>query len=232
LAIIGGELKLVHSGGTSAVNIVDVMTGVQTTVLRISSGSYGSGKAVGYVGYGNFLGAYSDGQAVSVHRYFPNSVRSRFEIFYSARPYRYPFVYWKENFIAGPVYSLSWWEEVLALDEDTSGDPVEIRNSLPNTDTREPNPQSAEGVFYGNWGNEGFALRKIIAGNATVIDNEIQLGGAVYPRGLYINRAGEWYFRYADGSEVLVPEVLAPMKQKYYVLPYWTDGIKVYRILG
>ena len=233
LAVIGGELKLVHSGGTSAVNIVDVMTGVQTTVLRISSvGSYG-GKAVGYVGYGNFLGAYdSYGQAVSVHRYFPNSVRSRFEIFYSARPYRYPFVYWKENFIAGPVYSLSWWEEVLALDEDTSGDPVEIRNSLPNNDTREPNPQSAEGVFYGNWGNEGFALRKIIAGNATVIDNEIQLGGAVYPRGLYINRAGEWYFRYADGSEVLVPEVLAPMMQKSYVLPYWTDGIKVYRILG
>jgi len=231
LAIIGGELKLVHSGGTSAVNIVDVMTGVQTTVLRISSGSYGSGKAVGYVGYGNFLGAYSDGQAVSVHRYFPNSVRSRFEIFYSARPYRYPFVYWKGNFIAGPVYSVSWWEEVLALDEDTSGDPVRIHNSL-DKNTCEPNPQSTEGVFYGNWGNEGFALRKIIASYATVIDDEIQLGGAVYPRGLYINRAGEWYFRYADGSEVLVPEVLAPMMQISYVLPYWTDGIKVYRILG
>ena len=65
-----------------------------------------------------------------------------------------------------------------------------------------------------------------------MIDDEIQLGGAVYPRGLYINRDGEWYFRYADGSEVLVPEVLPPMMQKSYVLPFWTDGIKVYRILG
>ena len=233
IAIIGGRVYLVHSGGEGSVYRVDVLTGEQDTLTRISSGSYGSRKAVGYVGYGNFLGAYdSNGQAVSVHRYFPNSVRSRFELFYSARPYRYPFVYWKGNFFDGPVYSTSWWEEVLALDEDTSGDPVRIDNSLPNKSKCEPNPQSSEGVFYGNWRNEGFALRKIIANNATVIDDEIQLGGAVYPRGLYINRAGEWYFRYADGSEVLVPEVLAPMMQKSYVLPFWTDGIKVYRIVG
>ena len=65
--------------------------------------------------------AYVDGQATSVHGTSQIQFAAGSRCFYGARPYRYPFVYWKSNFFTQPVGSVSWWEEVLALDEDTSG---------------------------------------------------------------------------------------------------------------
>ena len=242
IAIIGGRVYLVHSGGKGSVYRVDVLTGVQDTLTRIL-GRGSATKEVGNVGYGNFLVKYnSSGTAVSVHRYFPNSVRTRVQIFYSARPFRYPFTYLSVGSMDQPVGIPLWWVNNLALDEDLDGEnPVRINGtsgfigvSHPTylEDNNPPNPMNMLLEFYGNWNENGFALNRLDGDRYYKVDDSISLGGAVYPQGMYLNRGGQWFYRYLDGEEREVEEVLSPMMNQNYVLPYWTDGIKVYRILG
>jgi len=239
----------VHSGGEGSVYRVDVLTGEQDTLTRITSGV--PTKEVGNVGYGNFLVMYYSVSytASSIHRYFPNSVRTH-EMFYGARPWRYPFNYLRKTYNpytspgSPPWYN---WKSYIALDEDITneagglhgtniGYKVDLETACP------ANPQNAAGEFVASWETSSYisggdpvsGLLKIKPDThgVSVVDSSIQLGGAVYPQGMYINRGGQWYYRYLDGEEREVEEVLPPMMNQNYVLPYWTDGIKVYRILG
>ena len=253
IAIIGGRVYLVHSGGTGTVYRVDVLTGEQDTLTRIL-GSGPSTKEVGNVGYGNFLVEYYNGVAGRVHRYFPNSVRSRSgESLYGARPWRYPFNYLVKriNPYTSPgsndVYN---WRSYIALDEDITqeaggwhGQSWAVAPYTPLEVLCPANPQNTAGEFVASWRGyyvvdggysevSGLLKLKPDTDGVTVVDSSIQLGGAVYPQGMYINRGGQWYYRYLDGEEREVEEVLPPMMNQNYVLPYWTDGIKVYRILG
>jgi len=244
IAIIGGRVYLVHSGGEGSAYRVDVLTGKQDTLTRIL-GIGSPTKEVGNVGYGNFLVKYAadNGVAVSVHRYFATTVRTRNEILYGARPFRYPFLYLHYRSQGQVQGTLVWWEAVTALDEETNGAAVDVSGSFMGNSlddliaSREPNPQTTNMEFFGIWGGpDTRALRRLEPlGDyltASVIDDTISLGGAVYPRGMYINRAGQWYFRYTDGEEREVEEVLPPMMTKLTGLHFWSDGTHVFRIVG
>jgi len=249
IAIIGGRVYLVHSGGTGSVYRVDVLTGAQNSLTRIL-GIGSPTKEVGNVGYGNFLIKYSsNGQVSSVHRYYTTTVRTRNETLYGARPFRYPFLYLKYDSFSQAVGTQYWWEAVTALDEETDGAAVEVEGSTTLSigrtpddliSSKEPNPQTTIMEFFGRWkalaDPDNYALRRLVPVSDTMIvsvwDDTVSLGGAVYPRGMYINRAGQWYFRYADGEEREVEEVLPPMMTKATGLHFWSDGTHVYRIVG